>query len=156
LRLFPLLIIAYLLAEIAVLVAIGGEIGVLATILIIIATAFLGAILLRVQGFGILARIRSETDAGRVPGRELVHGVMIVIAGILLMTPGFISDALGLLLFLPPFRDLGWSLMRQRIRVAATTIGGRKPWGPRRPQRTIELGDDDYTRHPDGRIPRDD
>jgi UPF0716 protein FxsA len=148
LRLFPipLLIIVYVLAEIACLVVIGGQIGVLAIIGVIIATALLGSILLRIQGFGTLARIRNEMDAGRVPSRDLAHGVMILAAGLLLMIPGFISDAAGLLLFIPAFRDLGWSVLRQRFRVVTNASGGRFAWRGARQPRTVDLKSEDYSR----------
>lgn len=152
LRLFPipLLIIGYLLIEVACLVAIGGRIGVLATIAVIIGTAVLGSILLRVQGFGILARIRAEMDAGRVPSRELAHGGMIMVAGLLLMVPGFVSDALGLLLFVPALRDLAWSTISRRVQIVAGSTGMRRGWRGIEAGPTIELDADDYSRWGEG------
>lgn len=149
-RLFPipLLILLYLAIELASLIIVGGEIGVLATIALIFATAALGAVLLRVQGFGILTRIRSEVDAGRVPGREMAHGVMIMIAGVLLMIPGFISDLLGLLLFIPAFRDAGWALVSRRIRFVSATMRGGS-WRRREQRPTIDLDAEDYAREGD-------
>lgn len=140
----PLLILGYAALEIAVLVTVGGEIGVLATIALIFGTAALGAVLLRIQGFGILTRIRNEMDAGRVPSREMAHGVMIMIAGVLLMIPGFVSDVLGLLLFLPPFRDLGWSALKRRIRIITASTDG--PFRRARQPGTIDLDADEYSR----------
>jgi UPF0716 protein FxsA len=149
-RLFsiPILIIAYMTLEIACLIAVGGQIGVLGAIGLIFATALLGAVLLRVQGFGILNRIRSEMDAGRVPSREMAHGVMIMFAGVLLMIPGFVSDVLGLLLFIPAFRDLGWSLIRNRIRIVSTTSARGSSW-QRQSQPVIDLEADEYSRNRD-------
>jgi UPF0716 protein FxsA len=149
-RLFPipLLILLYLAIELASLIIVGREIGVLATIALIFATAALGAVLLRVQGFGILTRIRGELDAGRVPGREMAHGVMIMIAGILLMIPGFISDILGLFLFIPVFRDASWALVSRRIRFVSATMGGGS-WRRREQRPTIDLDAEDYARESD-------
>ncbi|HMQ57288.1 MAG TPA: FxsA family protein, partial [Rhizobiaceae bacterium] len=79
----PFLLLAIPLAEIAAFVLVGREIGVFWTLAMVLFTAVLGSILLRVQGFGLLSRIRAETESGRVLGRELVHGVMILIAGVL-------------------------------------------------------------------------
>ncbi len=148
--LIPFLLLAIPLLEIAAFVVIGGEIGVFATLAMVFVTAVLGSILLRVQGFGLLQRIRRETDAGRVPGREMVHGVMILIAGVLLLTPGFITDALGFLLFVPPIRDAGWALLKGRILFSGGfTAAGPRPGGPEPDDRTIDLDADDYTAEPD-------
>lgn len=153
-RLFsiPILIIAYMTLEIACLIAVGGQIGVLGAIGLIFATAVLGAVLLRVQGFGILNRIRSEMDAGRVPSQEMANGVMIMFAGVLLMIPGFVSDVLGLLLFIPAFRDLGWSLIRNRVRIISASPRGAS-WR-RQAQPVIDLDADEYSRNRDRGVDR--
>lgn len=121
--LIPFLLLAIPAAEIAVFILVGGQIGVLWTFAAILATAILGSILLRVQGFQIVNRLREETNAGRVPGRELGHGAMILVAGVLLLTPGFVTDSLGFLLFFPPFRDLIWSWAATRIRFTGSMDG---------------------------------
>ena len=113
--LIPFLLLALPVAEIAVFIVVGQYIGLLATLAMILVTAVIGSALLRIQGFGLLQRIGREAEQGRVPGRELVHGVMILIAGVLLLTPGFITDAIGFLLFVPAVRDLGWRLLSDRI-----------------------------------------
>jgi UPF0716 protein FxsA len=149
----PLLLLALPLAEIAVFVMVGSEIGALATIGLVIATTILGSILLRVQGFGILTRIRETIDAGGSPGRDLVHGLMVLLAGVLLLLPGFLTDVLGFLLFVPPIRDLGWRLIRSRITIVAAAAGSG---GFRRPGRgrTIDLDDDDFVRDDKPQPPR--
>ncbi|WP_157014443.1 FxsA family protein [Mesorhizobium xinjiangense] len=114
--LFLLFIIIPLL-EIAAFVLIGGEIGVFATLALVFATAIAGSVLLRYQGFGILTRIRRELDGGRVPQRELIHGAMILLAGLMLLLPGFVTDAFGLLLFVPAVRDAVWRFLSSRIRI---------------------------------------
>ncbi len=142
--LIPLIILALPLVEITAFIAIGSQIGVLATLGLIFASAFLGIILVRVQGFNTIQRIRTELDRGGSPGRDLVHGMMIVVAGILLIIPGFVTDAIGLLLFLPPVRDLGWRFLRDRIRV--TTVQTGAAWQQRRRARdgVVDLDADDY------------
>lgn len=142
--LVPFFLLAIPFAEIAAFVIIGGQIGVMATLAMVVVTAVIGSVLLRIQGFSLLNRIQAEMNAGRVPGRELVHGVMIMIAGILLLTPGFITDTLGFLLFIPAFRDLGWRLVKDRITVvSAGGFAGQQ--GYRRDDgRTIDLGQDEY------------
>ena len=152
LTLIPFLLLVIPLAEIATFVVVGGQIGVLPTIALVLATAVTGTILLRIQGFGVMARIRTTMDAGGIPGRDLVHGFMIMAAGLLLLTPGFITDTIGLLLFVPPVRDFAWSLIRDRIVVTASASYRR---GPRGDGRTIDLDEDEFERETP-RPPRDD
>ncbi|MHB2267397.1 FxsA family protein [Aliihoeflea sp. PC F10.4] len=142
--LIPILILAMPVIEIAVLIAVGSEIGVLATLGLLFASAILGIVLVRIQGFSTVQRIRAELDRGGSPGRDLVHGMMILVAGILLIIPGFVSDAIGLLLFLPPVRDFGWRFLKGRIQVA--TVQTRTSWDPRRRNRdgVVDLNEDDY------------
>ncbi|WAJ28657.1 FxsA family protein [Antarcticirhabdus aurantiaca] len=120
----PFLFLLMPIAEIAGFILVGNAIGLWPTLGLILASAFLGALLLRQQGLGTLRRIQEETRAGGLPGRELVHGLMIAVAGFLLILPGFISDVVGLLLFLPPVRDLAWRLLKQRIVVVASSERG--------------------------------
>ncbi|MCY6383159.1 FxsA family protein [Hoeflea prorocentri] len=148
----PLLLLIVPLAEIGAFIVIGREIGVFWTLAMVFFTAVLGSILLRVQGFGLVRRIQQEMEAGRVPGRELVHGVMIMIAGVLLLTPGFITDAIGFLLFVPAIRDAGWAMIKSRFTVVhAGGFGSRgferdrKGSGPG----TIDLDEADFKRDPD-------
>jgi UPF0716 protein FxsA len=147
-----LLFLALPLVEIAVFVIVGKEIGVLATVSLVVLSGIAGGILLRIQGLGVLARIRHQLDAGQNPGRELAHGVMIVVAGILLLIPGFVTDLLGILLFIPPVRDFGWRQVRSRITVHGRFDAGA--WTPP-PDRgtTIDLDDGDYSRSSDSRSP---
>lgn len=136
--------------EIAGFIVVGQQIGVLATLSLILVTSLAGIVLLRVQGFGILRRLNDETRAGRDPARDMVHGVMVVIAGLLLLLPGFITDAIGLLLFLPPVRDFVWRHFRQSITVYSSstasfrTSGGNGDRGP-----VVDLDDDEFERKSD-------
>ena len=151
-RLPPILIFLLLLPllEIAGFVLVGRQIGVIPTLGLVIATGVAGSILLRIQGFGVMSRIRTELEAGRNPSRELAHGVMIMAAGILLLIPGFFTDILGILLFVPPLRDFVWRQLRSRIRFADGAAG---PSAGQRTARgkTIDLDEDDYSteRDPD-------
>ncbi len=101
----PILLLAYPLLEITVLIMVGSSIGIFATIGLVIGTGILGAMLLRFQGFALLSRMRDEINAGRMPEKEMADGAMIAFGGVLLMIPGFISDVLGILLFVPPVRS---------------------------------------------------
>lgn len=147
----PILLLALPLAEIAVFVLVGSEIGALATVALVIGTSILGAILLRIQGFGALSRIRATIEGGGSPGRDLVHGVMIMVAGFLLLLPGFITDLFGLLLFLPPVREFAWRLVRNRI-VVVDAAGSM--WRGQRRGRTIDLDSEDFSREQETPRPR--
>lgn len=104
--LLALVFIGLPLLEIAVFIEVGGAIGVWPTIALTVATALGGSLLLRAQGLAALNRARIQMDQGQLPAREMFEGVCLVLAGALLLVPGFVTDALGLLLFLPPFREL--------------------------------------------------
>jgi len=93
------------LIEIAVFIAVGGAIGILPTVLLTVLTAVAGTVMLRQQGLSLVTRMQSELQAGQVPETDMMHGAMIVLASILLLIPGFVTDAIGLLLFIPPIRE---------------------------------------------------
>ncbi len=145
---FPLslLVLVLPLVEIAVFVIVGKQIGVLPTIGLVILSVLVGGILLRIQGFGILTQIRRQIEAGQDPGRELAHGVMVVFAGILLLIPGFVTDIIGILLFIPPVRDLGWRLIKDQVIVRGGFV--RPEWEQRGPDRgkTIDLEEGEYSK----------
>ncbi|EAU42034.1 FxsA cytoplasmic membrane protein [Fulvimarina pelagi HTCC2506] len=149
--LIPFLLLVVPIVEIAVFISVGQLIGLWPTIGFIILTAVIGSILLRSQGISTLNRIRSEIDAKRVPGKELVSGVMIAIAGVLLLTPGFITDALGFLLFVPKLRDSVWSFLKNRVVVVGSRATGR--FGDRDPYAREQRGpiDDGELRRPSSR-----
>jgi len=92
LGIIPFLLLFIPILEIAVFIMVGGQIGVASTLGMILVTAILGSILLRIQGISTLARIQEKSRDGAIPGKELVNGVMIMIAGVLLLTPGFVTD----------------------------------------------------------------
>lgn len=143
--LIPFLLLAIPLVEIAVFVMVGQKIGVLATIGLVLATTVAGAILLRLQGFGIVTQMRRTLDEGRLPGRELVHGVMVLAAGVLLLTPGLVTDLLGLLLFIPVVRDAVWAFVKNRIVIVGGTETRRGYHYEYRQTRTIDLDAQEYT-----------
>ena len=92
------------LIEVVILIQVGRAIGAGYTVILIIGTAALGAALLRWQGLATLARVRLSMDQGRLPATELIEGLLLLIAGALLLTPGFFTDALGFLALLPGLR----------------------------------------------------
>lgn len=149
-RYLPLFLIAWPLLEIAAFILVGREIGVLATIGLTVLTAVAGSMLLRVQGFGVLRRAQAEIDAGRDPGREIVNGAMIIVAALLLLLPGFVSDILGISLFIPPVRDAVWRMLKSRINIVTDFGPGA---ARRRDPRTIDLDPADYSAGPSGGKP---
>jgi len=98
--LFPIFVVVTL-AEIYVLVSLGEAIGGLSTVLLVVITAFIGSSLLRQQGWSTMAKAQQSMSEGRTPAMEMMEGVVILVSGILLLTPGFLTDALGLLGLMP-------------------------------------------------------
>ncbi len=148
--LVPLFVLALPFLEIAGFIIVGSKIGVLATLGLIILSIFVGVFLLRFQGLGLIQKIREETAAGRTPKRELVHGVMLVFAAFLLIIPGFITDIIGLLLFIPAVRDFGWRCISDRVVVVDSGQHRRgRPDTSRVKDRVIELDPEDYSSKPD-------
>lgn len=143
--LLPLIFIVLPLVEIAGFALVGSLVGVLPTVALVIASTVLGAFLLRIQGFGALMRIRATMEAGGAPGRDVVHGIMITLAGALLVLPGFFTDFLGLLLFIPPLRELVWRFLKSRIVTIDATYSRHQDFRHGGSQ-TIDLDEDDFSR----------
>lgn len=124
-RIFPLLLIAFFLiplVEIFALINVGQVIGAWWTIAAVVGTAVLGAFLIRAQGVSTLSRAQSQMAEGRVPAVEMFEGLFLFIAGALLMTPGFVTDAIGFACLIPPLRRL---LIRAGIkRGVVRSMGG--------------------------------
>jgi len=92
------------LLEIFVLVKVGSFLGAFATILLVIVSALVGSALVRSQGLQLLTQLQQRVAAGEMPGQQLVEGMMLIITGVLLVTPGFVTDFCGLLLLQPSIR----------------------------------------------------
>lgn len=105
------------IVELAVIIQVGQVIGVLPTIALLLAVSIGGAWLVKREGLGVYQRFRRQVDAGRVPGKEIADGVMIILAGALLLTPGFVTDVLGILLLLPPVRSAVRAAVLSRVAV---------------------------------------
>lgn len=111
----PLLILAFIivpLAELAVIVKVSHLIGLVPTLVFLLTVSVVGAWLAKREGLSVLSRFKAQLSAGSVPGAELVDGVLVIVAGALLLTPGFITDATALVLLLPPVR----ASVRKRLR----------------------------------------
>ncbi|GBE11199.1 phage T7 F exclusion suppressor FxsA [bacterium BMS3Bbin12] len=103
------------IAEIYVLIRVGGLIGAIPTIALVVFTAVLGAMLMRSQGFATLRRVQASLTRGEVPTVELLEGLVVLVGGALLLMPGFITDTLGFLALIPPTRRVAvrWFLARK-------------------------------------------
>lgn len=133
------------LAEIAFFVLIGNAIGLWPTLAGVLLTAVAGALVLRWQGLSLVSDIRSSMGAGRLPTRSLADAMMVAIAGLLLLLPGYFSDLLGILLLIPPVRTLIYRYLASRVTVVSTTTTSTYGFGPRQVEDdTIELSDDEY------------
>ena len=105
---FHLLLLSFVavpLAEIYLLLEIGGVIGAVPTIGLVVLTAVIGASLVRAQGFSTIMRIRRNLDAGEIPAVAIIEGAFLLLAGALLLTPGFLTDAIGFGCLIPPLRQ---------------------------------------------------
>ncbi len=124
-----LIFIVLPIAELYVIIEVGGAIGVLPTIALLIADSILGATLLRSQGRAAWRRFNEALAAGRVPAREVFDGTMVILGGAFLLTPGFITDLIGLVLLIPPTRAVFRGLVaRMAGRRAAFTVRAAR-WG---------------------------
>jgi UPF0716 protein FxsA len=134
----PLLVVIFVavpIIELFVILQVGQAIGVLPTIALLVVDSVLGSILMRTQGRAAWARFNAALAERRVPAREVVDGVLIVFGGALLLTPGFVTDLLGLSLLLPPTRALLRGVIARRVlpRMMVTTVGGAAAGRRRRP-----------------------
>ncbi|MFQ5955043.1 MAG: FxsA family protein [Kiloniellales bacterium] len=114
------------LAEIGTFIVIGERIGLWPTLAGVVLTAAAGAALLRAQGFAILRRAGQSLQRNELPVSEVFHGACLLCAGALLLTPGFLTDAVGLALFVPIVRDyLGWAFFTWLLRSRTGRRAGR-------------------------------
>jgi len=115
--------------ELFVILQVGRAIGALDTVALLVVVSMIGAWLVKREGLSVVRRAQERVAQGAVPGRELVDGVMILFAGALLITPGFLSDVVGVLLLLPPVRAaLRGSVTRRLSRRAGFTSFDRDRW----------------------------
>lgn len=137
-----LLLVSVPLVELYVIVQVAGGLGVGQTILLLLAVSVVGAWMVRRSGLGVLNQIRTRLERGELPGNELVDGVLILVAGALMLTPGFLTDAVGLVLLFPPTRIAVRSVLVRRYskRITATgwTSGPGAPGGRRRSGPTLD------------------
>lgn len=146
-RLLPVALLVLPLIEIALFIMVGRAIGLLPTLAMVIGAAILGGLLLRQQGLGVISRLRSNVSSGTMPGRTIFDAMLIGLAAVFLVLPGFLSDAVALVLLVPGVRGWIFSSLARRVTVVDTTAGYRRhaPDDQRlnRPP-TIDLDDDNW------------
>jgi len=118
------------IAELAVIIQVGQAIGVWWTIGLLLADSILGSLLMRHQGRTAWRRFNEAVQGGRVPAREVLDGALVIFGGALLLTPGFLTDILGLVLLLPPTRALVRRVLSRRL-TQRMVASATRPRGPR-------------------------
>ena len=136
------LFLAIPLIEIGLFIQLGGLIGLWPTLLIVILTAFIGTWLVRTQGIQAMSQLRGSFEKLDDPSKPLADGAMILIAGVLLLTPGFFTDAVGFLLLFPPFRSAVYAYAKSRVQVQSFTMG--QPQRPSQPYSGQDVIDGEY------------
>ena len=102
-------------AELYLLIKAGGFLGALNTVIIVILTAFFGALLARVQGLHTMLRVKESLTKGEIPAEDMLDALLIFFAGIVLLTPGFLTDLIGLLVLIPVTRRFFKRWLRQKF-----------------------------------------
>lgn len=109
--------------ELYLLITIGGKIGFFPTVAIILITGFVGVTMLRRQGFSLLTQVQNKMQQGSLPAMELLEGVALLMGGVMLLTPGFMTDVLGLVLIFPATRKGLLHAMRAKLtRIVASSV----------------------------------
>ncbi|WP_270725196.1 FxsA family protein [Shimia sp. Alg240-R146] len=116
--------VAVPLIEIALFINVGGAIGLWPTLAIVLATGFLGTWLMRTQGMMALGNLQRSFAELNDPTEPLAHGAMILISGMMLLTPGFFTDAIGFSLLIPAVRSGVFHYLRRRVTVQSFSMGG--------------------------------
>lgn len=151
-RLIAFSFLALPLIEIALFVVVGRAIGLLPTLALVILAALAGGLLLRQQGLGVVARLRNNMNAGTIPGQAMFDAMLIGLAAVLLVLPGFLSDIVAIALLIPPVRSWIFSALAGRVRVVETTTSYRRydnggpnsPYGQHDEIKSIDLKDEDW------------
>lgn len=147
-RLIALSFLALPLVEIALFILVGRAIGLFPTLALVILAAIAGGLLLRQQGLGVIARLRNNVNAGTIPGRTMFDAMLIGLAAIFLVLPGFLSDIVALVLLIPAVRGWLFSALAGRVRVVETTTSYRRyddgPDARDIEVKAIELKDEDW------------
>jgi len=115
----PILLILFIaipIAEIATFIQVGDIIGLWFTIAVIILTAIVGSMLVRKQGLEVLSKFKTNVESGDIPLEPAIHGMFLLVAGLLLITPGFLTDIIGFALLVPPLRSILGHMVWEKIK----------------------------------------
>ena len=146
-----LLFVVVPLVELYVLVTVAGVIGLLPALALLLAVSFLGVWLVKREGLGVLRRMQGTLGRGEMPADEMVDGGLLVVAGVMCLVPGFVTDVLGLLLIVPPIRTFVRNRLIHRWTRGAGMAGGRGPFFFRAQAVDVEyIGDVTPRRGPSG------
>ncbi|MBW3697307.1 membrane protein FxsA [Vibrio sp. T187] len=124
---FPILLLLFIfvpIIEIGLFIQVGGFLGLWPTIGLVLVTAFVGASLVRSQGIQTLMSVQGRLQQGELPAQQILEGVMLAVAGVLLLTPGFMTDALGMLVLLPAPRAIIAKKLMEKMVVKNMSGGG--------------------------------
>lgn len=135
-----LLFILVPVAELFLFMTLGASLGIPRTIVIIILTAILGAALTKSQGRKAMEKFQKATGEGRMPAREAIDGIMILLAGAVLITPGFLTDAFGFLLLVPPVRSVVASYLGKRMKGKIQVVTPGVPPREHKPKSKLDDG----------------
>lgn len=130
LRILLIMFLAIPVIEIYLLIEVGSIIGALPTVILVVFTALLGAVLLRLQGFSTMQRVRLMLARGEIPALEMMEGVVLLLCGAMLLTPGFFTDVLGFLGLVPVLRRALIMLLVGKGLLTIGKMSGRGPAGP--------------------------
>ncbi|MGF1726365.1 FxsA family protein [Photobacterium nomapromontoriensis] len=123
---FPILLFLFIvvpIVEIALFIQVGGFLGLWPTVGLVLVTAVVGASLVRSQGIATLMSVQNRLQQGELPAQQIVEGVMLAVAGVLLLTPGFMTDAMGMLILLPAPRAMLAKQLMRRVKVQGMASG---------------------------------
>ncbi|EGW52916.1 exlusion protein FxsA [Candidatus Endoriftia persephone str. Guaymas] len=136
LLIFLLLFVGIPLVELYFLIQVGSQIGAFATIFLTLLTALIGGAMVRLQGFSTLMRVRGAMERGEVPAIEMMEGAVLLVCGVLLLLPGFVTDFVGFIFLVPQLRR--WLISSGLQGAGVMRPVQRKPHSPPGHQRTIE------------------
>ncbi|MFA0088516.1 FxsA family protein [Vibrio sp. 10N.261.51.F12] len=130
---FPILLLLFIcvpIIEIGLFIQVGGFLGLWPTIGLVLITAFVGATLVRSQGLQTLMSVQNRLQQGEMPAQQIVEGVMLAVSGVLLLTPGFMTDAMGMVVLIPGPRAMIAKYLMSKVAVNTMQSGFHQGGGP--------------------------